>query len=232
MSIIKKYVKQNIQIVFFGSNHNRNPFQLDIIRREIDSLSPDIVLVEGGFEIPVFENEAEAIDKGLETGFVSYLSKKKNINIEGNDPPEKECIKIIEKLYGRDFAFLYFVLRGFNPKSKYSAKEMINRNIEKFKRNSSWDYDFSFENFLNVFKSVFQKNFSEDTDYSDYFNPHLRKSMLNFASYQLNIFRDNFTTEKIFDSIQKYKKIFVIKGEDHLLNCQGRLDDFFYGRNV
>jgi len=190
-------------------------------------------LIEGEFEKATFTNEEEAIQRGAEMGFVSYIANKKNIQIASNDPSPQKCIPYIKNLSGKDFTFLYFVLRVYKSVQKNKPEEKISQLIDRFKKNSLWDsYDYSFRKFKKIFKKILGEGFSPQKNYTKHFNPNLKYSRLNFATYQLNILRDNFTMQKIFNSLIKYKRIFIIKGSHHLLNCQKELDNLFYGKNI
>ncbi len=233
MLIIKNFELNSKKIVFLGTIHSSDLEQINKIKKELINFSPEVILIEGGFENAVFSDEKEAIHKGWETGFVSYFAKEKKIDLIGNDPSEIDCINFIKLLYEKDITFLYFVLRNLSiwiKQLSFTKKEVIDLAIGDFKKFSEWgDYDYSFENFKNIFEKVLRENFDINKCYINWFNPNIKEKITNKISKRLNIFRDSFMIQQILNSLLDYDKICVIKGNSHLINCQGPLDELFHG---
>ena len=101
---LKQFKKGNKIILFFGSVHNPDKEQLLRIKEELDKLSPEVVLIEGNYDIPIYTSEEEAIQKGRELGFVSNLSRNKNISLISNDPQQKEEIQFIKEKYNQEIS--------------------------------------------------------------------------------------------------------------------------------
>ena len=218
-----EFEKNNKKIVFMGVQHSSKISQIKEIEKEIEKLKPNVILIEGGYEKAEFSNEKEAILKGGEMGFTSYFAKKNKIILLQNDPSDKECIKFIEKNYGKEFTFLYFTLRNFSSLLKkdlpLSDEEKLKITLKDFEKKSEWKkYDYSFLNFKKIFSKKLNKIFVLGKKYSNYFNPNLNHSKTNKASKKLSEFRDEFMIKKANECLSKFKKIFVIKGESHISN--------------
>jgi hypothetical protein len=233
MSKVKKFSKNQKEIVFFGTSYSSNNIiQINKLRKELFEFNPDILLVEGGFEKSKFKNEKEAILYGEELGFASHYAKENNILLEGNDPLEVECIEFLKSMYNKDFSFLYFVLRNLNfflkNKVDIPKQDKAKMVIEQFKRESEWgDYDFSFENFEKIFEKHFGIKFNYLMDYDDYFSSLSNEKETNNATRKLNKFRNIYTMRKIMESVLTFNKIFIVKGCPHLSDCESLLENIF-----
>ena len=211
--LVEKFLGENFKIIFFGSIHGKDEKQTKGIKEIFSSFIPDIVLVEGNFENANFSSEEEAIQKGGELGFACFLAKSKNIIVKGNDPSNLDQINFLVKNYGKNFTFIYFILRDL---SQTQNRELIKEFIEDFKDTTNWEnFNYSYENLINNTKNTLIKEIKEI--HKDYFNPNLNISDFNEATKKLSEFRDNYLTNLLKNLINSYKKIFIIKGKSHLL---------------
>lgn len=59
-------------------------------------------------------------------------------------------------------------------------------------------------------------NLRKDERYKDYFNPLLYVHNFNKITRELNKFRDKYMLDKIKEKVKIYKRIMVVKGEEHI----------------
>ncbi|MBS3070775.1 hypothetical protein J4407_00530 [Candidatus Pacearchaeota archaeon] len=223
MVLVERFEKNGKEIIFIGVSHSTDLFQIDLIRSKLEKMRPDVILIEGGYENAEFLSEDDAISRGWEMGFVSYFAKKKKILLLPNDPSEKECIKFIENIYGKDLAFLYFFLRNLDSLLRkdlpLSSEEKMKIVLKEFEENSQWEnYDYTSSNFKRIFLETFDKDFILDNIYGNYFNSSLNYNITNEATRKINTFRDKFMAEQIIKYLKSHNRIFIIKGKTHLFD--------------
>lgn len=227
----KKFKLNNKEILFVGTAHNPNKEKIKKIKSQLENFSPDIILIEGGFENGKYLDEEDSIKKGWEMGFVSFYANEKNIILKGNDPDKESCVKFIKELYGKDLTFLYFVLRNLRPflladYGEISRKEKEEITIRGFKKLSRWDnYSYSSENFCKMFKKYLEDQFDLKENYLE---DH--KEVLGDISKKLDIYRDSFMIHRVLKCLLKYNKIFIIKGGSHLDDCEKTFKELLDGK--
>jgi len=220
--LIENFQNSNKSIVFFGANHSNEPNQILSIKKEIDIFKPEVILLEGNYNLADYPSENEAILRGGSMGFASYLAKTKGINLLSNDPMEKEEIDFVLHGYGKEICFLYFFIRNFESitrRGKGELNELAEVVISNFIKNSNWvNYNYSLKNLEEIFKKIFKKTLVLNEDFRDYVNPTIKLSLLNQISEELSEFRDKFMLNLIKNLLNKYNRIFIIKGKSHLIN--------------
>ena len=215
---VKEFRNKEKRIIFFGSIHSRSIKQINSIKEVIFKLNPDIILVEGNYHLANFKSKEESIEKGCETGYVSFLAKDKKIDLESNDPSFSEDISFVEKKQGKEICFAYFFLRNKNPNF---SEERILKNI---KENSLWkDFDYSINNIKKIVKDLLHEDYKADKDYSNYFNPTIKITLFNDITFELSKFRDDFMLKKIKEILINHNKIFIIKGVYHLNENENKI---------
>lgn len=216
----KEFRIKNNFIIFFCVRHSKDREQIKSIRKEIDNFGRGVVLVEGSFHIPNFPNEEIAIQTGGEMGFASFYSKRKGLKVLSNDPSSREGIAFIVSEFGKDIAFLYFVLKEINQNlrlNKKTGKADLQRSIRIFKSNTNWKgFDYNPSHFMELFKEVVGKEYSFSTDYTDLFNPHCNRCKLNSVSRSESEFRDEFMIKVIKEVLKEHNRILIFKGKGHL----------------
>lgn len=193
--MINEEIKINGRSIFLvGSNHSDDYAQLELIRSSLEKFGPDIVLVEGNFNKASFDSIEESIKYGKEMGYISFICRDKNIPMESNDPPFEEDKQFVEQEYNIEIKDLYFTLRDF------VSKKIIENDRIKI-----------------LFKKVLNEKFDISKNYFNYFNPTMSLNIFNQVTRKLNDFRDNYMICKISELLKKYSKIFIIKGDYHLI---------------
>lgn len=208
---IKEFRNKEKIIIFFGSLHSKSIKQINSIKEVIFKLNPEIILVEGNYHLANFKSKDESIERGCETGYVSFLAKAKKIKLESNDPSLSEDISFVEKKWGKETCFAYFFLRN---KSNNWPEEYT---LKSIKENSLWrNFDYSINNLKRIIKKTLNEEYELLKNYSNYFNPTIRITLFNEITLELSKFRDNFMLKKIKGILINYNRIFLIKGVYHL----------------
>jgi uncharacterized protein YfkK (UPF0435 family) len=215
-NFVEELISDNL--IFFGTSHTQD---LDVIHKLIEKIkkfSPNVILIEGGFEKATFDSEEMAIKRGGEMGAVSFFAKNSKITLLPNDPDSTEEINFLSQKFGKDFAFLYFYLRN----SSFYKNQKINLDVlNEIKNTAKWEnFDFSIQNIKNIFLNVINEPFIQDKDYSNYFNPTLSFNKLNLATRELNKFRDDFMISKLKSLIRNKDNICIVKGSYHLIKTK------------
>ena len=213
--LLERYSNKKKTIVFFGGIHTLDLVQQNLIRREIEKLNPQIILVEDEFYKVNYNSEEEAI-RDVELGYVVYLAKKRDIPVISNDPSHEEQALFLSKLRDLNYAFVYFILRSLAFSNKFKDQSFH----QVFKRLSSSillqsgqkDRNYDFQNFKEDFKGIFQEDFNPNNDYKPYFF----RGDFKIISERLDEFRDDYMIDLLKESLKKYDRIFITKGRGHL----------------
>lgn len=215
----ERFIGRKKEILFVGSTHSRDSAEIIQIKKVFEDFNPDVVLVEDEFDILEFLDEQDAINKGGDMGFVSFLAKKNGIKIISNDPRFEEDVLFLEKKYSKDLSFLYFFLRNRCHSMKmrrFNKNNTDNEILNYMLKKTNWQgYDYNLGNAERIFKKLFGYDIGYK-DYSDFFNPTLKINELNEATRQLNVFRDTYMIKLIKRMLEKNDKLFIIKGVHHL----------------
>lgn len=201
--ILQEISSREKSVLLFGSSHSNDQAQLEKIKKTLQEFNPEIVLVEGNFDKANFENEEDSIKLGGEMGYTSFICKQRGIPIESNDPQTNDDRDFIQKKYGNDAKNIYFSLRQLGPSTNEEDKQKIKLFLKK-----------------NL-----DEDFSEEKNYSDYFNPTLSINLFNEMTKELNKFRDEYMLKKIKESLKNCSKIFIIKGDYHLKTYINEIKD-------
>ena len=210
------FEKGSKKLLFIATAHALNEFEKEFIEDKVREFSPDLILLEGGFNIPTFSNENEAIKNGKEMGFISYLGRKLEIKLGPNDPTSFEKFYLLVEKYGFEFTFVFYNLMRWSHNGEFDP----NFNNDKFTQKllnkfHMKEFNFSIENFKKEFKKIFLEEFDETKNYYDYFNPFLHLNIFNEAGRYEDIFRDGFMLIELEKHFSKHKKILIAKGNGH-----------------
>lgn len=232
MHFCKDFVKGKKHLRFFGSEHSLDDVHINFLREKLKEFKPDLILIEGGYEKANFDSEKEALEKGLEMGFVNFYAKKNKILLEGNDPNYSKTISFLESFYDKRHIFLLFVLLFslFKPRNCEEKKIItyMEDAINNFKSISNWEnFDYSFDNFKLIFSEILKEKFEIKEDHTKWINPELEMSILNIISRKEDLYRDSYMINKIMEEFKEHDRIFVIKGTHHLITMEKVLGELF-----
>lgn len=222
---LKEEFKNNDKsILFIGTSHENNSSFFSFLKTECDNFKPEVILVEGGFENANFENEQEAIEKGLEMGMITYYLKSKNYPLLGNDPSFSEEINFLKKEYDLDLINTYFFLRSL---SFYLEKQIIPKDKveeEVLKEINQKQQNLTLDTVKNTLKT-YDLEYNISTKYFDYFNPTIKGNIFNDMTRKLGEYRDSYMIEKLKNLLKKYNKILILKGEYHLKKSREAINE-------
>lgn len=221
--------KQGRLLYYFGSNHSFDPDnkQYHLLEnyweefcRKTKSLN-SLVLVEGGIR-PVAENAKEAISKGSEANFITYLAAKKNYDRDTADTSRAvETQNLLTKYTKEQIQYYYFarvVYQWGNMLERPNFDEYINSFLYGDEQESGWkDFDFSLENMKKIHKSLFTGNFNEKhfEFFGSIVNPLYNTTVVNSFSQDQGCERDVLIVKKILDSWNEGKNLFIVFGHTH-----------------
>lgn len=186
--------KAKKEVTLYGISHDSLK-QIKYLKKELISISPQLIFVEGNFNLVIFNNEKEAITCG-EMGFISYYCKKNNIKVMSNDPINKECYEMVSNKYDKKIAYLYFALRDYSTNHTHPRV--------------------NFEKLSNYYHEFFKKPIKAHRDYTNHFDPTKNLSLLNEITRVLNKFRDNFMLKELKKALKYKDKIVIVKGDYHI----------------
>lgn len=218
-------------LYYFGANHSRDPEdgQYEMLRKfwneflERTDKENSVVFVEGG-KRPVCGSEGEAISKGGEAHFITYLSAKENIDTFSPEPPERFRFEELAKRFTKDEIVYYeFARMAFqwnrHHGNKPDFRQYVGNSLRHDQRNSGWDdFDFSIDHMIELEKKMFDRDFDENDKqfYYDVINPTTTFSRINELSrFEDSGFRDAYILRQIEQHWNQEKNIFIVYGCSH-----------------
>ena len=207
------------------------------IKEKFYSFNPQLVLVEGYCDTSNYKDEKEAISQGGESGYVSYLAKTENIEVETVEPSFEQQFRYLLPKYKNEDILAMYVLRQV---IQYQ-RESENRNVDFFREcinliNNMISKGFPID-IPNVNSSYVKDIISQYTNFSvDESNwEHINAKELIYSSgCVLNeiwndtiAFRDEYCVNFIEENYRKYNRIFMIMGADHINNQKHKLEKIY-----
>ena len=221
--------KNGQHFFYFGAKHLFNPKnkQFRLLKKYWEKFLDktkgvnSIVFVEGG-KRPQSENKEVAIKEGGEAHFITFLASQENIETISPEPEESyERSELLKKFSKEEIQYYYFarvVYQWHNLFDKPVFENYISRFLKKDARNSNWKgFDLSIENMKKIHKNLFNKNFDEDDKFffHSVIDPTSSKTVINLASRESGIIRDNYIVKEIKKYWNGGKNIFVVYGVSH-----------------
>lgn len=225
-------IQKNQQILYyFGANHSRDPQdkQYEMMRKfwkeflQKTDHKKSVVFVEGG-KRPVCDSEDEAITKGAEAHFITYLAAKQNIDTFSPEPPEKFRLEELAKRFSKEEITYYDFARAAlqwnrHHGNKPDFKEYVENFLKRNQKNSGWiDFDFSTNHMIELEKKMFNRDFNENDMqfYYDVSNPTTTFCRINELSrFEDSSLRDGYILEQIEKYWNEGKNLFIVYGASH-----------------
>ncbi len=217
------------ELFYIGSRHCYNPKdqEFEIIKKEWsdfykrNQVKEMIVVVEGGLR-PVEKSEEEAIIKGGETSFITFLTNKDSVSTTCFEPQKGEVFNELTKKHSRDKVFYQrmaqVALQWNTLTEKLDFEKYLGYFMEKDKIESDWnDFDFSIEHFYKIHKNLFDTDFnpSDRKFFYDIIDPSQTNTTINQISRDEDVIRDTAIVKGIAKEWNKNKSIFVVYGSSH-----------------
>ena len=229
---------QDKELFWFDAQHVNDPSHPMFRRIEnaFVKFSPDLVLVEGGFD--TFEDDRESAMQKGESAFTAHLSKQAGIPVMDIEPPFHNQIEYLQSKYQpKDILAMYLVRQissgqfaldnshidfeqmlteqtgfltdnglAFTGKSPEDILELINAYLPEPINENNWK-----DVDIRAMNYVFTK---EDGPlypiYSDVFN-----------------YRNSYLIDLLGEKQKQYKKIFIMMGGAHLAETKERLQELY-----
>lgn len=221
-------------LYYFGANHSHDPEnkQYKVLRAFwIDFLEKTqgkncLVLVEGG-KREICDSEEEAIYRGSEASFVTYLASKENIETFSPEPSEKLKFEELAKHFGKEEIVFYHFARMAHQWNKIPELKRpdfyryLGNSLSQEQKDSSWgNFDFSVEHMIRLQKEMFNREFDthDEKFFYDVINPTTNFSKVNAISrFEDEGFRDSYILKEIEKFWNEGKNLFVIYGASHAI---------------
>lgn len=247
LPVFRKFDSNNRSLLYCGINHTFDPVDpvfIELNNRLYD-YKPDLVMLEGSTKInsnhpkrkKYFESIARAsvIDLIKEKGEFGYTLKyalENNIEVFCPEPEFKDQINHLLQLYGPEQVFVskilemavqFYTMNDGADIETYLTEE-IQWQESEFSLDVNWNkFVFTWENFLQLFKSQFKKSFLEcSPDFISEINDPIPWSTKIYAwtinnqiSQDECNFRDNFILNQIEQMSKNYKRIMIVYGGSH-----------------
>ena len=218
-------------LYYFGSNHSRDSknIQYEILRDfwqdflKHANRKESVVFVEGG-KREVCNTEIEAIAKGAEAHYITYLADRECIETFSPEPSEKHRFGELEKHFSKKEIAFYEFARMMLQWSRHHGekpdfREYVGNSLKNDKTNSGWlDFDFSIEHMLEIQNQLFNRDFDENdaSFYYDVTNPTATHSKINELSrFDDSNIRDTYILTKIEEYWKSGKNLFIVYGASH-----------------
>ncbi|KPU46078.1 hypothetical protein OXPF_01880 [Oxobacter pfennigii] len=230
--------KNNKKLLFYGSNHSNDidsPMFKDI-EKNFNRIKPQVVLVEGDFNAIKYADMYEAIEKG-ESAYVSYLAQQKDIPLQSVEPSMRRQYDILLEKYSKEDVLLMYVLRQLYQFQRESSVQNMDfeQKLERYldvMANQGFPFS-SEEILLKKVLALLKEHLNADIDSSNwmdinYYDLIYRSgTKLNrIYSEVLNI-RNQHLLSVIEDSLNKYDRVFVIMGADHVKTQRKNIENIF-----
>ncbi|TVQ09629.1 MAG: hypothetical protein EA361_15175 [Bacteroidetes bacterium] len=234
------FVEGNKELFFYGSAHDNNianPMFADI-EESFKRFTPDVVLIEGGYSNRSYSTKEQAIGDG-EMAFVSFLGSSASIPMFDIEPSGMFVDSILLSQFSSNLIFTMYILRQtFQYQSKAQNNDIdFIKEIENYANYIIANGRFDFEDSLK-FEDIFRTVESE-TDIAitreNWFDKRIEvrrylynrrnvvKNQVQIVHSRVVDIRDEYATSLIMDKLEEYNKVFVIMGNQHLLNQENIL---------
>lgn len=223
--------KQGQCLVYFGSKHSYDPSdkQIPKLKEQWSKFlkhtkgKNSIVLVEGG-KRQVLGNEKEAITKGGEAGFISFLADKEGIETDSPDPSWGSTFDNLAKKFSKEKVLYFRAAQIATQWNRLPNREDFKGYLESFlkryqKEFCLTDTDCSFENIKNIHQKLFGTNFDENNNnfFKKISAPIYNDSIIN----EISRADSNMRNIHIIEQVKKYWdlgfNIFIVFGSGHAI---------------
>lgn len=229
-------VKGNKEIFYYGSVHSndtKNPMFADI-QESFLKFKPDLVIIEGGYSNVEYENREQAINSG-EMAFASYLSTLSGIRKVNAEPNARIVDSILVTKYDTCKIFTMYILRqtfqlieqAKHAKVGVQSSIVDYANYELRERLLKKSNPLNFDEIASLVNNYSGINIT-NTNIIDK-EIEIRRCIYKKGNPLANILneaiiiRDEYTINLVASYLNKYNRIFIIMGEQHLLNQEESL---------
>jgi hypothetical protein len=238
------FISDEKQVLYYGSAHCNdilNPMFADI-EKSFMEFNPEVILIEGGYHSNNYYSMESAIEKG-EMAFASYLGLLTGIPRMNIEPSEKYVDSLLLIRYNKEQVFAMYVLRQtfqLINEIKYSERDIEQQIVDYANQvsdriNLDAGNPFSFREVFTIIEKVSAlvitpHNWKErEVEIRNCI--YKRGSIINRIHSEVVGIRDQYAVNLIIKHMHEYDKIFVIMGNQHLINqkkdLRRKINEFF-----
>lgn len=224
-------------LFFYGSKHSNNKSDpmFKEIKKYFYNIDPQMVLVEGYANNTVFENEDKAIQAG-ENAYVSYIAQKEDIPLDTVEPSKKQQFSSLLNKYDTEKVLAMYVLRQLyqyqnqqkeNPKP---IKELLEQFVQNFLLNDGFPLEESQTDFEYV-RSLLKPYLKVELDEANWMEVDVYSVVYNEGSEINDIYKETYSIRNKYlistleEKLQKYDRIFVIMGSQHVIDEREHIEE-------
>ncbi len=216
-------------LYYFGAKHSYDPsheqfltlknFWKDFI---IETQNKNCIVLIEGSKRPIMDSEEEAIKRGGEVHFITFLAAKNNIETKTPEPDQKLENKELLKQFSKEEIIYYYFARTVSQWNRHPQKPEFKTYIQPYLKKdeevSQWpNFEFSLNHMKLIHKNLFGTDFNELN--SEFFNkivnPTLTISIINKVAATSSRFREIKILQEIEKLWKNGKNIFVVYGQGH-----------------
>ncbi len=228
------------RLFYFGSPHTgdpKNPLFKDI-ESAFNEVEPDIVFVEGvnirGDRERFNErlksaSREEVIEHMGEPGYSLKLAAEKGIEWRSPEPIDEDLYNnLLDKGFSKDHILAWEVLHILPQYNRLMKKEgfkdYVKGSIDRFKQATNWEgFDYSYDHAIKLAQEILGhtidvENEAEALDYIDPIPWEDKKdtqTIFNRIGEASSLFRDRKIVSDVANSLESYKRVFVVYGASH-----------------
>lgn len=226
-------------LLFYGSRHSNrksDPMFKDIGKR-FCNFNPQIVLVEGYSNKYQYKDINEAILNG-ESAFVSYLAQKSNIPLDTVEPSMQEQYNYLLSKYDKEKVLAMYVLRQLRQyqreQKKYPRRfpDMLENFVLSMAENGFpiSEGESTIEYISKVLRPYLEKELNTDNwlEVDTYSVVHSEGTEINKIYQEVYAIRNEYLKSTIEKYLNKYDRVFVIMGSQHVIDEKDDVEQIFY----
>lgn len=257
--VFKKFISENKELLYCGVNHTYDPDDdlFNQLRKQMEDFNPNLIILEGWpiinpgnpkreayFKSVLTKSYRQIVEEAGEFGFAVKNALEKNIDVFCAEPEFEEQINYLGQKYNTGQIFVNQILKMtvqfYTINDGSSIKEYLINEIEglksKLAQNTKWKkFDFSYHNFLLIFKEEFKQGFLDCTnEFIIEINdpiPRTTKSYdwttNNQVTQDEGSFRDNLILNIISQKSKNYNKILAVYGGSHFYAQEKGLETIY-----
>lgn len=222
------------ELYWFDVRHSNDPnapiFQR--IEHSLTDFSPDLVLVEGGFQ--TFEGNRDAAIQEGEAAFAAYLAKQNEISVEDIEPPLTKQLEYLQSKYPAEHIFAMFLIRQISSKqfapdnSQWDFSTELLHMSRSLKDNGLNYHGESLDDILYTVNAFLPEPVNAD-NWRDIDRKKMSKvyqssrGALNPIYNDIYHYRNIYLIDLIKEKLNRYDKIYIVMGGSHLTDTKEEL---------
>lgn len=202
------------------------------LEKEFDDFSPDLLLVEGGYDKVITNTKEEAIAKG-ESAFSVFLANKSQVTTKDIEPPFSTQIAYLQSKYASEEILTMYLIRQLGSiqaapvKEEFDLESLLIEETRFFIKNglNIDSTSLSLEQVFDIMNKYLPKKINSD-NWNDQFYPRIyaKKGGALYAVYNDVVqFRNIYLIDFFKEQQQEYNRIFIVMGKQHLQDTKEEL---------